>query len=116
MTNSKLGLAAGLLALLVGLTTAGSEADARRLGGGRHIGNAHINAGKIARNVHPYNRARHVARDIRRAGRWVNGVWVVNGVAASVAVGTASNCGYYYRKWRETGSAYWHDRYVEHCR
>jgi len=97
-------LAAGAFALCIGLMFANPSAEARKIG----RGHAHINAGKIAHN-HP--RARHA---VRRAGRWVNGVWIVNGVAASVAVGTASNCGYYWRKWRETGSAYWRERYYEH--
>ncbi len=50
-----------------------------------------------------------------RPGRWVNGVWLVNGVAASVAVGTASNCPYYGRRLRETGRTYWRERYNEMC-
>jgi hypothetical protein len=103
-------LAAGAFALCFGLFSFSPDADARRIGG-----RAHIKAGKISHS-HPRARhaARHVARDVRRAGRWVNGVWIVNGVAASVAVGTASNCGYYWRKWRETGSAYWRDQYRDH--
>ena len=88
------------------------QADARRLGGVR----PHVNAGKIARNVRVVRPVRVVNRTVvRRPGRWVNGVWVVSGVAASVAVGTASNCNYYYRKWKETGSSYWRDRYHESC-
>ena len=110
----KVGLAtltAGAFALCFGMMAHSPDADAHRLSG-----RAHIKAGKIAHN-HPRARhaARHVARDARRAGRWVNGVWVVGGVVASVAVGTASNCAYYNRKWKETRSAYWHDRYDEHC-
>lgn len=111
MKSAYLRFASVALLLCFGLVMAGSSADARKLG----RGHAHINAGKITHN-HPRARhaARHVARDARRVGRWMNGVWVVNGVAASVAVGTASNCGYYWRKWRETGSAYWRERYYEH--
>ncbi|WP_439544061.1 hypothetical protein [Hyphomicrobium sp.] len=101
---------AGALAFLFGAVSVAPDADARRLGGGMR----HANVGKV--HVRPAGVARRVTRrNVRRAGRWVNGVWVVGGVAASVAVGTASNCGYYYRKWKATGSAYWHDRYVEHC-
>jgi hypothetical protein len=54
-------------------------------------------------------RARVAGRYVRHPGRWVNGVWIVNGVAASIAVGIASNCNYYYRKWKETDSSYWND-------
>jgi len=103
---------AGVIALFAGMIAVGSDADARRRVGGGHIGKVHIKPGKVV-HVRP---GRVVRRNVRRAGRWVNGVWIVNGVAASVAIGTASNCGYYYRKWRETGSAYWRDRYYEHCR
>ncbi|MGE0024214.1 MAG: hypothetical protein AB7S70_11360 [Hyphomicrobium sp.] len=103
-------LATGVFVICLGLMFASPGAEARKIGRG-----AHLKAGKIAHS-HPRARhaARHIARDVRRAGRWVNGVWIVNGVAASVAVGTASNCGYYWRKWRETGSAYWRERYYEH--
>ena len=99
------------LALLLAAFCVNSDAEARRLGGAR-IGKVNINAGRVARNVRP---ARIARRNVRRAGRWVNGVWVVNGVAASVAVGTGSNCGYYWRKWKSTGSAYWRERYAENC-
>jgi len=110
-----LPLLAGALALLIGSVCVAPDADARRLGGGRHIGKVHV--GKVARHVKPRRVARRTAHAVRRAGRWVNGVWIVNGVAASVAVGTASNCAYYGRKWRETGSAYWRGQYYEHgCR
>ena len=98
------------LALFVGALCAASEADARK------VSRPNVKAGKIAHNVKKINRARVVTRNVRRAGRWVNGVWVVGGVASSVAVGTASNCGYYWRKWKETGSSYWRERYYENCR
>lgn len=106
-------LAAGALALCFGLMFVSSDADARRLGGRPHIKAGHV-AHKVKPGKYARSAARHAARDVRRAGRWVNGVWIANGVAASVAVGTASNCGYYGRKWRETGSAYWRERYREH--
>lgn len=107
MKRTTVPIIAGSIAILLGLTTLTPEADARR------IARVHVNGHNVAHYVRP---GRVVRRNVRRAGRWVNGVWIVNGVAASVAVGTASNCGYYRRKWQETRSAYWHDRYVEHCR
>lgn len=108
-------LAAGVLALVVGSMSAAPDAEARRLGGVRGVG--HIHPGRVVRPVVRPGRvvARRAYRAGYRAGRWVNGVWVVNGVAASVAVG-ASSCDYYYRKWRETGSSYWRDQYYAHCR
>jgi hypothetical protein len=103
----------GSLALLVGAMFAAPPADARRIG---HVHvHPHARAHIAAHNVRYRHGARVVARDVRRAGRWVNGVWIVNGVAASVAVG-ATNCSYYWRRWKQTGSAYWHDRYYENCR
>ena len=48
--------------------------------------------------------------------RRIEGVHVRPHVASNVRVGTASNCNYYYRRWKATGSAYWHDRYYENCR
>jgi len=60
--------------------------------------------------------ATHVRPYYRSHGRWVNGVWVVRGAAASIAPGTASNCSYYYQKWENTGRKYWHDRFYELCR
>jgi hypothetical protein len=104
-------VAAGALTLLFGAVSVAPDADARRLGGGigrAHVGHVHVRPNGVARRV--------TRRNIRRPGRWVNGVWIVGGVASSVAVGTASNCGYYYRRWKETGSAYWRDRYAENCR
>lgn len=94
--------ASALAIVATALLIVPDNADARRIGGVHRVGHINFNAHNVAR------RARHV-------GRWVNGVWVVNGVAASVAVGTASNCPYYRRKWRETGSAYWRDRWQENC-
>jgi hypothetical protein len=102
-------LAAAIAFLILGLCAV-PQADARRIGG------VHVRP-HIAHGVGVYRpRARVAGRYVRRPGRWVNGVWIVNGVAASVAVGTASNCNYYYRKWKATGSSYWHDRYYEMCR
>src|SRR5262245_24286662 len=97
------------MAVALGAFLAPPDADARK------IGKSRIKAGKVAHNIKPYKRARKAVRNVRRAGRWVNGVWVVGGVASSVAVGTASNCGYYWRKWKETGSSYWRERYYENC-
>jgi hypothetical protein len=104
MTKTTLFLA-GALALVVGVASIAPDADARRVGGVRraHVGHVHVHPNGVAR------------RTVRRAGRWVNGVWIVNGVAASVAIGS-TNCSYYWRRWKETGSAYWHDRYYENCR
>jgi hypothetical protein len=109
MRIAYLTIAAGALALFAGLITLAPEAEARR------IGRVHVRPHINGHNIHVRPR-RVVRRNVRRAGRWVNGVWVVGGVASSVAVGTASNCGYYWRKWNETRSAYWHERYVENCR
>lgn len=99
---------AGAVTLLFGVVSAPHDADARRIGGVNraHVGHVHVRPVGVARRV--------TRRNIRRDGRWVNGVWVVGGVASSVAVGTASNCGYYWRRWRETGKAYWRDQYREH--
>jgi hypothetical protein len=41
-------------------------------------------------------------------GYWRNGVWIA-GVPGAYAYG--SSCDYAYRRWRETGSSYWRDRY-----
>jgi hypothetical protein len=110
VTSASRPILAVAIALLLSALCAVPQADARRFGGVRVRPH-------IAPNVRVYHpRARVAARNYRRAGRWVNGVWVVGGVAASVAVGTASNCNYYYRRWKATGSAYWHDRYYENCR
>ncbi len=113
MTAATTSILAGAIALLISAMSIVPPAEARRLGGA-HV-RAHVNAHRIARGVRPVHRARVAARNIRRAGRWVDGVWIVNGVAASVTVGTASNCAYYYRKWNETGRTYWRDQYSEHC-
>lgn len=110
MSSSSRPILAAAIAFLIAIFCAAPQADARRIGG-VHVRPHIAGPGRI---YHP--RARVAVRNARRAGRWVNGVWIVNGVAASVAVGTASNCGYYWRKWKETGSSYWHDRYYEHCR
>ncbi|HEX2842872.1 hypothetical protein [Hyphomicrobium sp.] len=84
------------------------DADARRIGGVHvrsHVGHVHVRPGRV------------VGRNYWRRGRWVNGVWVAAGVAATAAaVGTAGNCNYYYRKWKGTGSAYWRNRYYDYCR
>jgi hypothetical protein len=82
--------------LFIGVVATVPQADAR-------IARAHISA-------------THVRPNYRLHGSWVNGVWVVGGVAASVAAGTASNCSYYYQKWENTGRKYWRDRYYELCR
>lgn len=111
MPRTSLKIAIGALAVFFGaMEVVPDDADARRFGGRARVGRINVNR-NIARNV---NRG-VVRRNVRRAGRWVNGVWVVNGVAASVAVGTASNCGYYWRKWKATGHSYWHDRWQESC-
>jgi hypothetical protein len=110
MTSASRPILAVAIALLLSALYAVPQADARRIGG------VHVRP-HVTHNVRVYHpRARVAARNYRRAGRWVNGVWIVNGVAASVAVGTASNCNYYYRRWKETRSSYWHDRYDENCR
>ena len=108
MTTAAKSITAVIIAVIIGTTCAIPQADARR-GGVRvrpHVAHS-------VRVTHP--RARVAARNVRHAGHWVNGVWIVNGVAASVAVGTASNCSYYYREWKATGSSYWRDRYHENC-
>jgi hypothetical protein len=107
MTLASRPILAVAIALAISSVWDVPQADARR------IGSVHARP-HVARNIGVY-RPGLAARHYRR-GRWVNGVWVVGGVAASVAVGTASNCNYYYRKWRATGSSYWHDRYYENCR
>ena len=113
MTTATTPIVAGVIAVLVGTMCAVPQADARRLGGVHP--RAHVRAHNVAQNIRPAQRAHVAGHNIRHAGRWVNGVWIVNGVAASVAVGTASNCSYYYREWKGTGSSYWRDRYHENC-
>jgi hypothetical protein len=93
-----LTLLAVAAAVSIGLAALTPEAVAKK-GGGHHAGHAH----------HHHYHGKY------RLGRWVNGVWIVNGVAASVAV-SGNNCGYYYGKWKETGRSYWRDRYYESCR
>jgi hypothetical protein len=105
-------LVVGALVLFAGAMCVAAEADARgRAGGAR--GNAHARAHARA---HAHVRNVHVNRNVRRGGRWVNGVWVAGG-AAAVAAGAASGggCAYYYRKWKETGSAYWRNQYYASC-
>lgn len=108
MRSASKSIFAIAISILVSALWAVPQADARRVGGvGVHprVGHAYAHPG-----------ARAAARNYRR-GRWVNGVWVATGVAATgVAVGAGSNCNYYYRKWKATGSAYWHDRYYGSCR
>jgi hypothetical protein len=113
MTTATKSITASAIAVIVVTMCAVTQADARRMGGVRP--RARINANRVVHNITPVHRARVAAHNIRPVGRWVNGVWLVNGVAASVAVGTASNCDYYYRKWKATGSSYWRDRYHENC-
>lgn len=99
---------ASLITLLVGMSCAATQADARRFA--RPAARAHIAAAPVVRN-----RAR-VANRVYRRGRWVNGVWVAGAVATGVAVGAASNsCGYYWNRWHATGSGYWRDRYYANC-
>jgi hypothetical protein len=106
----------GLAILISAISAVPNDADARRFGG------AYARPYGHARYVRHYPAARVAARNAYwrngrygGAGRWVNGVWVVGGVAASVAVGTASNCAYYWRNWRVTGRPYWRERYNEMC-
>jgi hypothetical protein len=102
-----------LIPLLAAAMGMAFQAEARRFGGGHVHARPHVRAHVAASSARA---AAHTVRHVRRAGRWVNGVWVVGGVAASVAVGTASNCSYYYRKWKQTGSSYWRSRYDDDCR
>ena len=109
MKMTAIAIIGGTLATLIAATCAVStDADARRLGG--VYARPYVHAGQIRR--YPAARGAYWRRG---AGRWVNGVWVVNGVAASVAVGTASNCAYYWRNWQATGRPYWRERYNEMC-
>jgi len=96
----------GLAILISAISAVPNDADARRFGG--VYARPYVHRGY----VRGYPAARYA---YRRPGRWVNGVWVVNGVAASVAVGTASNCAYYWRNWSVTGRPYWRERYNEMC-
>ncbi len=83
------------------------QADARRIGGVHvrpHVGHVYAHPG-----------ARIARRNYYRRGRWVNGVWVAAGVAATAAAVGTGNCNYYYRKWKNTGSAYWRNRYYDYC-
>ena len=103
----------GSLVLLIGAICALPDtSDARRIGG--FYGRPYAHGAYVRR--YPAARAAYW-RSGRywRPGRWVNGVWVVNGVAASVAAGTASNCGYYWNRWQATGRPYWRERYNEMC-
>jgi hypothetical protein len=104
-------LGTSLAVLLCAISFAPNDAEARRLGG------VHARPHVAARAHVRHPAARVAARHghYYRRGRWVNGVWVVSGVAASVAVGTASNCAYYWREWKATGRSYWRDRYNENC-
>ncbi len=104
MRKARIPLAVAAAAL-IGLAGLAPEAVARK--GGKHYG-GHGHA------HHHYHGGRYRYGKYR-PGRWVNGVWIVNGVAASVAV-AGNNCGYYYRRWKETGSSYWRDRYYDSCR
>jgi hypothetical protein len=102
----------GLAILISAISAVPNDADARRFGG------VHARPYVHRGYVRAYPAARYAYRRGGRywgPGRWVNGVWVVNGVAASVAVGTASNCAYYWRNWRVTGRPYWRERYNEMC-
>jgi hypothetical protein len=116
MKTTTVAIIGSSLAVLIGaICLVPNDAEARRFGGVR--ARPHVHARAYVR--HPG--ARVVARNnwrygrYYRPGRWVNGVWLVNGVAASVAVGTASNCAYYWRQWKATGRSYWRDRYNENC-
>jgi hypothetical protein len=113
MKTITLSVSASLVALLIGTASMSTQADARR-GVGVH---PHARAHVAAHNVRHYNRG-HVANRYWRRGRWVNGVWVAGAVATGVAVGAAAasnNCGYYWNRWKATGSSYWRNRYHDAC-
>jgi hypothetical protein len=104
---------AGLIALLIGTSCIATQADARRFA--HPQARAHV-AAHNAGYGHGARVANRAYRRDYRHGRWVNGVWVAGAVATGVAVGAASNsCGYYWNRWKETGSQYWHDRYYANC-
>jgi hypothetical protein len=104
-----LTLTAGLFAGLIATACFTTQADARR--SARPHARAHVAAHNVRRG-YPVRAANRVYR----RGHWVNGVWVAGAVATGVAVAASGNCGYYWNRWKATGSAYWHDRYYEHCR
>lgn len=111
MKTITLSVSASLVALLIGTASMSTQADARR---GFH---PHARAHVAAHNVRHYNRG-HVANRYGRRGRWVNGVWVAGAVATGVAVGAAAasnTCGYYWNRWKATGSSYWRNRYHDAC-
>ncbi len=95
------------MGIIVSVLAVSSAADARRIGGVHarpNVAHVHVHPGRVA------------GRNYWRRGRWVNGVWVAAGVAATAAAVGTSDCNYYYRKWKGTGSAYWRDRYYNSCR
>jgi hypothetical protein len=67
--------------------------------------------------MHGFITRGHVANRYWRRGRWVNGVWVAGAVATGVAAGAAASttCGYYWNRWKATGSTYWRNRYYNAC-
>jgi hypothetical protein len=124
---------AGLLAFL-------ATADARRGGfhGGFHGGfrggghafrpayaggayrghvNRNFNANRninrnVTRNVNRTVNRQYVYRNGRR-GYWRNGVWIAVPAVAGATYGYVASCAYEYRRWQNTGSAYWRDRYYQ---
>jgi hypothetical protein len=52
----------------------------------------------------------YVYRNGRR-GYWRNGVWIAAPVAA--VSGYVASCAYEYRRWQDTGTDYWRNRYYQ---
>lgn len=106
-----LSVSASLVALLIGTAGMSTQADARR------FAHPHARAHVAAHNARVYHGG-HVANRYWRHGRWVNGVWVAGAVATGVAAGAAAasnTCGYYWNRWKSTGSTYWRNRYYDAC-
>lgn len=105
-----LSMPATVVALLIGTASMSAQADARS------FAHPHARTHVAAHNARVYHRG-HVANRYWRRGRWVNGVWVAGAVATGVAAGAAASttCGYYWNRWKATGSTYWRNRYYNAC-
>lgn len=111
MKTITLSVFAALMALLIGTASMSTQADARR--GFHPHARGHV-AAHNARFNHRARVANRVYRRDYRRGRWVNGVWVAGAVATGVAA-ASNSCGYYWNRWKATGSAYWRNRYYGAC-